>query len=636
MADPTTPDTATPDTATPEPSAARRASRRRSGIVAGALAVVGSLVAGYVLWADTDDGGPGAATSTSAANTATTADVETSTTTTVIDAPAPETPSAEAQAAIDQWVEMADELTDQLSSAADLEAEYAAIETAMYAALAEPDQAEELFALDALLDGQLLEPTLPVYSDGDAGPGGVVDAVALRPRAADASFALDRKADATVGDNSNVEVYFVNGVLNSSVDAALARDNLNRALGVPVHLVYNHSFLEPRDYTGHGCAQALERAARLRAIPPDVLWDELTAMMGVNPETLTDLERAAMSACSAVERAGGAVINTGSRIVDLIGNNLQLAIQRVFDTDYASDSVNATLVDRMKRDIRAGKRVVIVGHSQGTLFLRNALAQINKWYAETYPDPCIDDEPALRTVRAAPVGALYISPVFGDRGTFFWNPENGNDRNAFGERYVMLEGDALTQGLPGLGLSPVQPTAAPEGGQGEGTNPFGLETHMLSTYMQPGTTSRAQVIEAFGELQDWVRARSAPDAPCDSSEGSSGGSSTTSTTSSSTVPSRTEYVVWYGANMPGIGVSITSREQFERRELARNYPDGGIDPELMLEKELLIDRSWSDYDEAVADVCAKFIEVGWGRWSFQGQYVPDGKYYDLEIPCPIG
>jgi hypothetical protein len=38
----------------------------------------------------------------------------------------------------------------------------------------------------------------------------------------------------------------------------------------------------------------------------------------------------------------------------------------------------------------------------------------------------------------------------------------------------------------------------------------------------------------------------------------------------------------------------------------------------------------------VADVCAKFIDVGWGPFSFQGQYVPDGKWYDLEIPCPIG
>lgn len=626
------------DPTTTGPSAPPRASTRKPRVIAGVVAVVGSLLAGYTLWTNTDDkGGPVAATSTTTEATADTTADTTSTTTAVIDAPPPTTPSAETQAAIDQWVEMADELTNQLSSAADIEAEYATIETAMYGALAEPEQAEELFALDALLDGQVLEPTVAVYSDGDAGASGFVGALASRPRAVGTEFALDRKADATDGDTSNVEVYFVNGVLNSSVDAALARDNLNRALGVPVHLVYNHSVLEPRDYTGHACAQALERAARFRAIPPDVLWNELTAMMTASPELLTDLERAAMSTCSAIERAGGAIINTGSRIVDLVRNNLQFAIQRVFDTDYASDSVNATLVDRMKRDIRAGKHVVIVGHSQGTLFLRNALAQINKWYAETYPDPCIDDEPALRTVRAAPVGALYISPVFGDRGTFFWNPENGNDRNAFGERYVMLEGDALTQGLPGLGLSPVQPTAAPEGGQDEGTNPFGLRTHLLSTYLQPGTTSRAQVIEAFGELQDWVRARSAPDAPCDPSGGSSGGSSGGATsTSASTAPGRTEYVVWYGANMPGIGVSITSREQFERRELARDYPDGGLDPELMLEKELLMDRSWSDYDEAVTDVCAKFIEVGWGRWSFQGQYVPDGKYYDLEIPCPIG
>jgi hypothetical protein len=88
--------------------------------------------------------------------------------------------------------------------------------------------------------------------------------------------------------------------------------------------------------------------------------------------------------------------------------------------------------------------------------------------------------------------------------------------------------------------------------------------------------------------------------------------------------------------MPGVGVTITSREQFERRELAKSYPDGGLDPELLLEKELLMDTSWSDYDEALADVCAKFIDVGWGQFSFRGQYVPDGKWYDLEIPCPIG
>jgi hypothetical protein len=489
---------------------------------------------------------------------------------------------------------------------------------------ADPDAAARLVADDAPLDGQVLEPTRPLYGDGDAGPGEA------------ATVVLDGKTlTLASSEGPDIRVYFVNGVLNTSKDAAIATDRFSRLLGVPVTLVYNHSILEPRDITVDICARSLRRIAdRPREYDGVVDLLEVDDPLSVLQEAVVrgagdPVIRAAAKACGAVEGIAETVGKGWSYLSEFVSNNVQLAAQRVLNTDLASRSVNDRLVAAMQADIAAGRRVVVMGHSQGTLFLRNAMARINEWYSKEYGSTCNDGStPSLGRARVAPVGALYISPAFPAKSE---DDLVGFDETGWGpanERYVLLEGDILHAGADttGVAVGSLPVTArATKRQQGTGVmGAVGLSTHELATYLEEGSESFTQIVDGFGDLMQWASETPPNEEPCP-------GATTTSTTEVD--QAEHEWVVWEGVNF-NVGVHITTRKVFETDEVASTYPDGGLDPETILEKKLITKQYWDTYDDAFESVCSQFDDVAYGPSGLGGIWT-DGEYHFLAIACPI-
>jgi hypothetical protein len=272
---------------------------------------------------------------------------------------------------------------------------------------------------------------------------------------------------APVSDTPPLRVFFVNGIRNTSKDARASELALQQWLGPEVELIYNHSYLEiESDYVEEFCGR------ELALDNPD------------GSENASDwLAEAASGAASANEYLRGncrrlaASIDVGTRIqiiMDIIRGGTELIYQRVGQTDAANSSVNSRLVTSIQFSLDAGYGVVVIGHSQGTMFVQNALKQVDEWWTEKVRkgDGC----------GPPPVAAIYVAPAIPVAG-------RGN------ERYVLLNGDRIQM----IGLK--DPTANPTPAQEL------MSLHSLNTYLMPGTPSQLQILEHYATLKKEVLER---------------------------------------------------------------------------------------------------------------------------------
>ncbi|MFJ2864130.1 hypothetical protein [Kitasatospora sp. NPDC087314] len=260
----------------------------------------------------------------------------------------------------------------------------------------------------------------------------------------------------TPNAGAGLSFYFVNGVLNDAVSAGegkgLLESSLTQMLGFPVNvnLIFNASGADIAWYTYNVCQHA----------------QAVTANHPI-PET----EQLVKAVC--VISAAGAVALPQRMIAD-VG---KLFLQKTLDPNFASDPVNAMLLDPVTHDLQSGKRVVLISHSEGGLYLRNALSRIG---------------------AGAPVGAVFIAPPFG----------TGQELNANPTRYVMFNWDWLLMdtGVPGGQISHVDPTveaAAPQVVY-DGSVKSRFDIHYLANYLYCGSASAKQIGDRTREVVDYV------------------------------------------------------------------------------------------------------------------------------------
>lgn len=404
----------------------------------------------------------------------------------------------------------------ELAATLETEEDFAAADLAQIAYLSTPDGLDAAMANDDALDGRI------VTIGGAQASGEALRLIAAR--------------------NPKVKVYFVNGVLTTSVDAAFGAKRVAALVGEKdgIGLFYNHSILEPRDYQYDNCAKAVahyyearNEQAKLNQIMADVAHgnraaaiEELTGLAKIidkSYEGLTTGLRRGREIFQSYGRTAGeklvtlacwpadAVINRhldtagiGSRIAEFTYNNLQAFGQWTVDADRISATVNQQLVQQVEDDITAGYGVVLIGYSQGTLFIRNALEQVNAWFKSRYGS-CPKGGGGT-----APIGAMYIAPAF---------RVSGRDIDSGQERYVMLPADIIHEGLPSIGLAvgtaDANVTPLPE----QNTWNF-VKNHFLNTYLLRNSASRAAIQTKVDELRQQVargakKRTSCPDLPPD-------------------------------------------------------------------------------------------------------------------------
>lgn len=393
------------------------------------------------------------------------------------------------------------------------------------------DAANTVAALDRALDGTFIE-----TSRGQPRTDNSRNSQDQAPSGA----ALDIPISLTTSAAGAVKVYFVNGILNTSLDAGAGATALRGVLGgrTPV-LYYNRSSLEPHDYRFNSCAHALDEYLARHANPDlvrnvvaqketDADIRDLEAFRAAIKQSQADSRRAADEAASSVSgdltigavrlACGGvdlavapvkAIASAVGHLFEAAANNIQLVRQRFSDTVGNPSPGDAALVQRVQADIKNGDRVVLVGHSQGTLFVSHALARVSEWYQQTYASGCPTTERAgAPQAHPAPVAALYIAPAF--------DPASGpTDRRIDSglQRYVMLPGDVLNVGLPQLSLAvgPVPPNVQPLPAQ-DTWNP--VNNHALLTYLLENSESRAAIARYFAELSTEVQRPPDPLHPC--------------------------------------------------------------------------------------------------------------------------
>ncbi|MDP6606331.1 MAG: hypothetical protein QF664_08765 [Dehalococcoidia bacterium] len=322
-----------------------------------------------------------------------------------------------------------------------------------------------------LLDGALTTPggaeSAAVPPAGPSAPfAPSVSMVALTPGAVAGEQATAAAALATPNP-SGFEIYFVNGVLNTAEGAAGGATALTRVFNHSVRLIHNHSSLDELALNLKFCRAAFN-FDKPQGEEGFVAWAERVTFGSV---------------CDGIDRSINAARTPSvlfGAVAELIRGILENAVQRTLDLDLASSAVNRRLVPTVQESITGGDAVLISAHSQGTMFVNNATAQLNTWW-----DGLVAEK---RACGDAPFASLYISPA----------TRVAADDDA--QRYVMMEDDVLLQLL----VSPMTPTAKPSSAQ-EGF--LGGKTHEMATYLIEGTESRCQVDDHYGWLREWVLGR---------------------------------------------------------------------------------------------------------------------------------
>lgn len=475
-----------------------------------------------------------------------------------------------------------------------------------------------LAATEAALDGEVL--TLP---EGRA----------------EATKRADRAARAA-GTTPRVRVYFVNGVLNDLVSATDAAASVGSALGVHVDLAYNRSVLQTEQYAVDLCMRGVVAGYRDRAGVGDYGDTTVDSLMtGVGRDLQAAGDAALTVACTVADSVLSSANLAGRTVLQLLRSGSELTLQWLADSRVVSATVNQKLERKVKAYLGRGDRVLLIGHSQGTMFVRHAQQDLSTWWRTALADGDIAGcapTPSATPSGPAPVAALYLSPAFWARQA------DSSDLQSGLQRYVALEGDVL--GTTKVGW--VKPTVEPMDRQlfslpgsaalyPAGTvagvavlNSFVL--HLLATYLMDDsspTTSRRQVIERYGQLRDALRGLEPP-AGC--------ATGTTGPRASGTAGD-SSWVVWRALEpFAGVGVNVTTTEIFDTPQVASRYSGGGLDPTATFEKELLLDQEFGSREEAMAALCAGLSDVRMWPLGAGMHGVWQGTTYPLgdSVECP--
>lgn len=502
------------------------------------------------------------------------------------------------EAAVDAWTEYAGMLAAEMIEKGHTQATRDAIDNAVGRLLATKQGAETLFHNEKLLDGQELVLPRPT-----------------RPMAAPAPQLNGRPINLASGSSEPVKVYYINGVNNTSAMAGETAVRLEAVFGTKVHLIYNHSYLEPSDYTVSMCMRGIVEKYRTGPGVAD-------AGKGSWAKFVTEVSRLVDSGVDAGLTAACAGVDgvlTGAnyyQVGDLLNSGMEIVGQRFADTAATSSQVNDRLLKLVKNDIRSGRRVIVAAYSQGTMFARRAVEDIQRWYQLERELGSIDsfcgDKGASSELSSevAPIGAFYISPAFGSSTR---SPAGGGTQD-----YVMMSGDALNKGQRVTGWSigdvpaNVEPTDAQDYSWFE---PWGaVEAHMISTYLMDNTPTRALIKEKFAGVR-----RAVEDIACP------GGGATPSPTPSAgsglVVTGEEKWVVYAVVMGGGQADALTIASPTSYAEESRK-------------KRPMLQGDFATQADAQEAACDKLTEVnfwplgaGWhGKWT-------DGKFYSLSFSC---
>jgi hypothetical protein len=508
------------------------------------------------------------------------------------------------EAAVDAWEDYAGILAAEMIENGHAESTRSAISTAVGRLVSTREGAETLFHNEQLLDGQELVLPRPT-----------------RPMAAPAPQ-LNGRPIKLAASSEPVKVYFINGVLNTSLEAAETAVQLEAVFGTKVHLIYNHSYLEPSDYTVSMCMRGIVEKYRSGPGVADAgegSWAKFVAEVSRLVDSGVDAGLTA--ACAGVDG-----VLTGAnyyQVGDLLNSGMEQLGQRFADGAQQSSQVNERLLKLLKNDIRSGRRVILTAHSQGTMFARRAYEDIQRWYQLERELGNIDSfcgdkgRSSDPSKEIAPLGAVYLSPAFGS-GT-----ERGADTGKQG--YVMMSGDVLNKGQrpTGWSIGDVPSNVEPTDEQDYSWfAPWGaIGAHMLSTYLLHGTPSRALIEQTFGSVRQAVQDVECPEVVA------------TPTPAPEVTPTPED----------GLGLVVVGEEKWvvyavvvgpgQSDWMIISSPESYADD--ARPKRLMLKGEFGSRDEAAAAACDNLSDVRvWplgtglhGKWS-------DGNFYALEFGCP--
>jgi hypothetical protein len=549
------------------------------------------------------------------------------------------TPHPDGPSAMAAWKDFAQAVVSA-NDAGDPAAVATTVDAHLAASIATPSGRAALAATESALNGQVLEL-----------PASARVAAAQRPN-------RSRRSDSTL-HTPQLKVYYVNGVMTDLGEATTDAAMLGGILGVHVELAYDRSFLQVDDYAVELCMRGIVARYRDRAGIGDFGNTTLDQVITEADRNLQAAGDAALTvACKAADGVLSAANLARQKISDVVLSSSELVAQWMTGAQFASARVNVALVQKIEDDLRANDHVIMIGHSQGALFIRRALQDVNAWWPQAYATGQIagcaaGTDPSL-VPTPAPVAAEYISPAFWSDTT------NSSDLNTGAQRYIALKGDILGN----LKIAWVTPTVEPTRDQGSWIPGWNArELHRLTTYLQPGSPSRAQVDSAFGELRnalagadaaafctaakaptattpaaDSTTAAATDGATANSTDGSGSGSGSTgggATTSAD--PNDSLWVVWRAKDpFSGIGINVTTKTVFLANEVASGYSGGGMDPKATFQKEQMISSDYGSEKDAMTALCSQLTDVRmWpmgtgmhGVW--QGQAYPLGD----SVSCP--
>jgi hypothetical protein len=259
----------------------------------------------------------------------------------------------------------------------------------------------------------------------------------------------------------NLKTYYINGVLNTYLDALKSAKLLATLFGTDVDLFYNVSFVDPQQVRFAMCAR------QLTVDPNATVVDGLLA-----------------GACTGLEDTANFLGTAFQDIALFLFGFIEPIFQEILDLEFASHQVNDELEQRVRLDLLQDNAVIVVGHSQGTLFARDLEFRIEDWWAVETKAGNVNGEP--------PLGILHISPAFVTTDTL-------------ASQFVALPVDLLQALQPGGSETLTRALFNAEQERIAGGLLGNFNVHVIETYLSSGSTSRRHIADNFRDLGLFVR-----------------------------------------------------------------------------------------------------------------------------------
>lgn len=259
----------------------------------------------------------------------------------------------------------------------------------------------------------------------------------------------------------DLKTYYINGVLNTYLDALKSAKLLATLFETDVDLLYNVSFVDPQQVRFAMCAR------QLTVDPNATVVDGLLA-----------------GACTGLEDTANFLGTAFQDIALFLFGFIEPIFQEILDLEFASHQVNDELEQRVRLDLLQDNAVIVVGHSQGTLFARDLEFRIEDWWAVETKAGNVNGEP--------PLGILHISPAFVTTDTL-------------ASQFVALPVDLLQALQPGGSETLTRALFNAEQERIAGGLLGNFNVHLIETYLSTGSTSRRHIADNFRDLDLFVR-----------------------------------------------------------------------------------------------------------------------------------